>query len=66
MTFNKDRIGAVMLLAIFVLYGLQSRSIELLPIHQAAALTARTLPYTLTVLGILCLLYTSPSPRDKF
>ena len=64
MTFNKDRIGAAMLLAIFVLYGLQSRSIELLPIHQAAALTARTLPYALTVLGILGSLWLLIKPTD--
>jgi putative tricarboxylic transport membrane protein len=53
MKLGKDRIGAALLFALFVMYGLQSRSIELLPIQEAAALTARTLPDTLAVLGIL-------------
>ena len=52
MTWSKDRVGGLMLFGIFLAYGFNSQSIELLPLQEAAALTARTLPYTLTLLGL--------------
>ncbi len=53
MSWSNDRIGGLVLLCLFAFYGLQAQHIELLPIQQSAALTARTLPYTFTVLGLL-------------
>ena len=52
MNWSKDRVGGLILFCIFLLYGLQSRAIELLPIQETASLTARTVPYTLTLLGL--------------
>lgn len=53
MSWGKDRIGGLMLFGIFLGYGFHSQAIELLPLQETAALTARTLPYTLTVLGLI-------------
>jgi len=63
-TWSKDRIGGLILLGIFVFYGLQTQSIELLPIQQSAALTARSLPYTFTLLGLLGALWLIVKPTD--
>lgn len=54
---NRDRIGALLLLALTVGYGGLSLRIPLLPFQAQAAFTARTVPEALTVLGVvLCLI----------
>jgi putative tricarboxylic transport membrane protein len=51
MLMTKDRIGALLMLAFSVAYGLLSYRIPLLPFQEAAAFTARTGPKALAVLG---------------
>jgi putative tricarboxylic transport membrane protein len=50
---TKDRIGALLMLAFSIAYGLLSYRIPLLPFQEAAAFTARTGPKALAVLGIV-------------
>ena len=65
MTFSKDHIGGLLLLSIFAFYGLQTQSIDLLPIQQSAVLTARSLPYTFTLLGIAGAVWLLLGPGDS-
>ena len=53
MKMSKDRVGGTLLLAFFLGYGLLSQDIHLLPVMSELVFNARTLPYTLTVLGIV-------------
>lgn len=64
MIWSKDRIGGLVLLGLFVFYGLQTQNIELLPLQQSAALTARALPYTFTVLGVLGAIWLVLKPTE--
>ncbi len=50
---TRDRIGALLMLAFSVAYGVFSMRIPLLPFQQAAAFTARTGPEGLPVLGVM-------------
>ena len=50
---HQDRIGAVGLLVFFVVYGYLTQNITLLPSQLDAAFTAKTLPATLSILGII-------------
>ena len=49
---HQDRIGALGLLAFFVVYGYLTQNITLLPSQVDAAFNAKTLPTTLTALGV--------------
>lgn len=50
---TRDRIGALLLLAFSIVYGLRTFAIPLLPFQADAAFTARTMPTALAVLGIV-------------
>ena len=65
MSWSKDRIGGPMLFVIFLAYGFHSQAIELLPLQETAALTAQTLPYTLTVLGLIGSLWLTLKPSTR-
>lgn len=54
MTINKDRIGALLLLAFAIFYLRQSFKIELDPTATDVLLTSRTLPISLAILAIIC------------
>ncbi|MBL1240307.1 MAG: tripartite tricarboxylate transporter TctB family protein [OCS116 cluster bacterium] len=59
---TSDRIGALVLLAFSIGYGILLFQIPLLPFQRTAAFTAQTLPKALSVMGIvlsLILLFTS-------
>lgn len=63
---TSDRIGALVLLAFSIGYGILLFQIPLLPFQRTAAFTAQTLPKALSILGIvlsLILLVTSKN-RD--
>jgi putative tricarboxylic transport membrane protein len=49
---TKDRIGALLMLAFSIAYGVLSFRIPLLPFQEASAFTARTAPKALAVLGV--------------
>jgi putative tricarboxylic transport membrane protein len=62
---NRDRIGALLLLAFTLGYGALTFRIPLLPFQAQAAFTARTVPEALTLLGIgLCLILLIKPGRD--
>ena len=65
MNWSRDRVGALALLVLFVIYGLLSRNIELLPVQQATAMTARTLPQVFTILGILGAIWLMVFPAER-
>ncbi|MGP1394091.1 MAG: tripartite tricarboxylate transporter TctB family protein [Inquilinaceae bacterium] len=50
---TRDRLGALLLLAFSVFYGVRIFHIPLLPFQADQAFTARTLPEALAVLGIV-------------
>jgi putative tricarboxylic transport membrane protein len=50
---TRDFAGAVVLLAGFIVYGIYARQIALFPGQEAEAFTPRTLPYAVSVIGIL-------------
>ncbi len=50
---HQDRIGAIGLLVFFVVYGFLTQNITLLPSQVDTAFTAKTLPTTLTTLGVV-------------
>ncbi len=52
MTWNKDRVGGLLLLLFFITYSLLSQNITLLPAQLNPTFTAKTLPHALSVLGI--------------
>ena len=62
---NRDRIGALLLLAFTLGYGALTFRIPLLPFQAHAAFTARTVPEALTLIGIgLCLILLIKPGRD--
>jgi len=48
---TRDRIGALLLLAFSIFYGVRTLYIPLLPFQAEAAFTARSMPWALSVLG---------------
>ncbi len=52
MQLSKDRVGAVFFLLLSVLYGYYGGEIRLYPGDEFEPMTARTLPFVLSVLGI--------------
>jgi len=53
MNWSKDRIGAALLLGLFLVYGAQISNIETLSVDVDSTMNARSLPYVLTLLGLL-------------
>ena len=53
MSISKDQIGGVLLLTFSLIYGALTFNIERPAVMTEAALTARSLPYALTVLGVI-------------
>ncbi len=49
---NRDRIGALLMLAFSAAYGVLAFEIPLLAFQRNAAFTAQTLPFVLSILGI--------------
>ncbi|MDJ0882085.1 MAG: tripartite tricarboxylate transporter TctB family protein [Gammaproteobacteria bacterium] len=52
MTLNKERIGALFFLVLSIAYGYFGSEIKLHPGDEYEAMTARTVPYFLALLGI--------------
>jgi putative tricarboxylic transport membrane protein len=50
---TRDRIGALLLLAFSIFYGVRTLYIPLLPFQAEAAFTARSMPWALSVLGVV-------------
>ncbi len=50
---TRDRIGALLLLAFSIFYGVRTLYIPLLPFQADAAFTARSMPWALSVLGVV-------------
>lgn len=61
---SRDRVGALLLLVFFVVYGYLSTSIILLPFQLNQAFHARTVPQFLTFVGILLALFLLFKPSD--
>ncbi len=53
MSISKDQIGGVLLLTFSLIYGALTFNIERPAVMTEVALTARSLPYALTVLGVI-------------
>lgn len=53
MKHARDVIGAAVLLAGFIVYGLHARDIALFPGQETEAFTPRTLPYVVAIAGAL-------------
>jgi len=53
MTFNRNRVGGLILLVFSVAYAYLTTKITLLPFQAQAAFTAKTLPEVLSVLGVV-------------
>ena len=53
MSWPKDRIGGVLLLTFCICYGALVFDIDRPAVTVDTAMTARSLPYALTVLGVL-------------
>ena len=65
MIFNKDRIGALLLLAFAIFYLRGSLKIDLDPSAVNAFFTPRTLPISLSVIAIICSLIQLLMPAPK-
>ncbi len=50
---TRDRIGALLLLAFSIFYGVRTLYIPLLPFQAEAAFTARSMPWALSVQGVV-------------
>lgn len=61
---SRDRVGALLLLVFFVIYGYLSTSITLLPFQLNQAFHARTAPQFLTAAGVLLALFLLFRPGD--
>lgn len=61
---TRDRIGALLMLAFSLSYGVLIFRIPLLPFQAEAAFTARTMPQALTVLGAVLSLALLIKPGD--
>ena len=53
MTLSKERIGALFFLVLSIAYGYSASEIRLHPGDEYEAMTARTLPYVLSGLGVV-------------
>ncbi len=62
---TNDRIGAVILLAFSIGYGILIYDIPLLPFQAASAFTAQTLPKALSILGIILSLILLVTSRNQ-
>ncbi len=51
MTLNKERIGALFFLVLSIAYGYYGSEIKLYPGDEYEAMTARSMPYLLSILG---------------
>lgn len=65
MTFSKTRLGGLLFLALSIGYGYSAQSIALFPGEELEPFSARTLPYTLAVLGGLCSLFLVLFGKDE-
>ena len=68
MTLTKERIGALFFLVLSMAYGYYGNDIKLLPGDEYEAMTARTVPFFLALLGIglsLVLLVTGNKEDDN-
>lgn len=68
MTLTKERIGALFFLVLSMAYGYYGNDIKLLPGDEYEAMTARTVPFFLALLGIglsLILLVTGNNEDDS-
>lgn len=61
---SRDRVGAMLLLVFFVVYGFLSTKIILLPFQLDQAFQARTVPQFLTFVGIILALFLLFKPSD--
>lgn len=61
---SRDRVGAMLLLVFFVVYGYLSTKIILLPFQLDQAFQARTVPQFLTFVGIILALFLLFKPSD--
>lgn len=61
---SRDRVGALLLLVFFVVYGYLSTRITLLPFQLNNAFHARTAPQFLTAAGIVLALFLLFKPSD--
>lgn len=52
MSLSKERIGALFFLVISIFYGFYASEIKLYPGDELEPITARTLPYVLSILGV--------------
>lgn len=53
MTLRRDAVVALLLLALFLGYGLQATSIQLFPGQESEPFTPRTMPYALAICGVV-------------
>ena len=53
MNVNREKMGALFILALSIAYGIYAFKIPLIFLSQGEALNARTMPYTLSVAGIV-------------
>jgi putative tricarboxylic transport membrane protein len=53
MNVNREKIGALFILALSIAYGLYAFKIPLIFLSQGEALNARTMPYALSIAGII-------------
>jgi len=53
MNVNKEKIGALFILAFSIAYGIYAFKIPLIFLSQGEALNARTLPFALSIAGIV-------------
>lgn len=65
MTFSKEQIGAIFFLLLSIAYGFYASEIRLYPGDELDPMTARTLPYVLSFLGIAFSLGLLISGRHK-
>jgi len=67
MNLTKERIGALFFLALSIIYGYYGSEIRLYPGDELEPMTARTMPYFLSLMGIgfsLVLLITGKKTRS--
>ena len=53
MNVNKEKMGALFILAFSIAYGIYAAKIPLIFLSQGEALNARTMPYALSIAGIV-------------
>jgi putative tricarboxylic transport membrane protein len=65
MTINKERIGALFFLVLSIAYGYYASEIKLYPGDELDPMTARTLPYFLSAMGVAFSLILVVSGKQK-